>query len=219
MFSLILIIVVTSFISYHGLQNLYFFDQYKFNVNAVRFKKEYIRLLSSGFLHGDFMHLILNMYVLYMFGAVVIGNFGILVFFLVYLGAIVLGNLFSLYVYKNQGGYSAIGASGGVAGIIFLSVAIDPVGSRIGIIFLPGLSIPGYIFGFLYFAYSVYNMLYPSRNDMIGHAAHLGGAVFGLTFAVVVSPLTAFYYSFYLLIMGLPLFYLFYDILIKKRRR
>ena len=83
-----------------------------------------------------------------------------------YLGSIVIGNLFSLYLYKRQSWYSAIGASGGVSGILFAAVAYAP--NEIEVYFLPG-----YIFGALYFGYSVYMMLNPRPHDNIGHAASI----------------------------------------------
>lgn len=215
---LIVIIAITCIISYFALNDMKIFEKYKFNVGAILHRKEYVRLLSSGFLHADFMHLILNMYVLYMFSPAVMDVFGIIGFLLIYLGSILLGNLFSLFIYKSQNWYSAIGASGGVAGIIFASVSLNPVLIKIGIIFLPPeFSVPGYVFGFLYFGYSVYSMLKPRSSDNIGHAAHLGGAFFGLVYSVVVFPEMALNNIFYLSIMSLPLLYLSYEIFIKKR--
>jgi membrane associated rhomboid family serine protease len=158
------------------------------------------------------------MYVLYSFGPAILSAFGVGGFLMIYIGSIILGNLLSLLIYKNQSWYSAIGASGGVAGVIFASVSLDPVFTKIGIIFLPPqLSIPGYIFGFLYFAYSVYSMLYPRNNDNIGHAAHLGGAFFGLIYSVLIFPQLAMQNILYLGIMALPLMYLSYEIFIRKR--
>ncbi len=214
----ILIIAVTCIISYLALNDMRIFEKYKFNVGAILHRKEYVRLLSSGFLHADFMHLILNMYVLYMFSPAVMYDFGVVGFLIIYFASILLGNLFSLFIYKAQNWYSAIGASGGVAGIIFASVSLNPVNAKIGIIFLPPeLSIPGYIFGLLYFGYSVYSMLKPRSNDNIGHAAHLGGAFFGLLYSVAVFPEVALSNILFLGIMSLPLLYLCYEIFIRKR--
>jgi len=215
---LLIIIAVTAVISFIGFQNPQVFEKYKFNVSAIQQRKEYVRLLSAGFLHADVMHLVLNMYVLYVFGPIIIYAFGIISFLIIYIGAILLGNLFSLFIYKKQGWYSAIGASGGVSGIIFSSVSLDPVNIKIGILFLPPeLSIPGFIFGLLYFGYSVYSMLNPRMNDNIGHAAHLGGAFFGLVFSVIFAPQLALSNAFYLGIMALPLIYLAYEIFVRKR--
>ncbi len=215
---LLIVIAITAIISFIGFQNTGIFEKYKFNVGAIKNNGEYIRLLSAGFLHADLMHLLLNMYVLYSFGPPVLEAFGTVGFLIIYFGAILLGNLFSLYLYKNQYWYSAIGASGGVSGIIFASVALYPDLIKIGIIFLPPeLSLPGYIFGFLYFAYSVYMMLNPRQHDNIGHAAHLGGAFFGLVYAVATLPQVAVGNAMYLGIMALPLIYMGYQVFVKKR--
>lgn len=212
---LLIIIAITAVFSFVGFQNPQVFDKYKFNVGAIRQRKEYIRLLSAGFLHGDVMHLVFNMLTLYFFAPIVIQSFGVASFLIIYLGSILLGNIFSLFIYKNQSWYSAIGASGGVSGILFAAIAVYP---QIGIyfFFIP-IPIPGYIFGLLYFGYSVYSMLNPRQNDIIGHAAHLGGAFFGLFFSVVVAPQLAVSNALYLGIMALPLLYLGYEIFVRKR--
>lgn len=212
---LLIIIAITCITSYIGFQKPELFHQYKFEVDSIKRRKEYFRLLSAGFLHADFLHLFLNMYVLYAFGPVIIQIFGVLGFIGIYIGSILLGNLFCLYVYKNVPFYSAIGASGGVSGLIFAIMAVEPF-IPLGIIFLP-FRIDGYIFGTLYFVYSVYMMLNPRANDNIGHAAHLGGAFFGLVYAVVVFPEFAIQNALYIGIMSVPLIYLAYEIFVKKR--
>lgn len=212
---LIIIIAVTAIISFIAFSNQGIFEKYKFNVGAILQKKEYVRLLSAGFLHGDMMHLLFNMMTLYFFGPIVIQAFGDFGFLLVYFGSILLGNIFSLYLYKDQSWYSAIGASGGVSGILFASIAMIP---DLGIyfFFIP-IPIPGYIFGLLYFGYSVYSMLNPREHDNIGHAAHMGGAFFGLVYAVALQPQRAIENSLFLGIMALPLIYMAYMVFVKKR--
>lgn len=161
------------------------------------------------------MHLLFNMLTLYFFGPIVIEAFGEIAFLTLYLGSILLGNLFSLFIYQKQGWYSAIGASGGVSGILFAAIAVYP---QIGIyfFFIP-IPIPGYIFGLLYFGYSVYMMLNPRQHDNIGHAAHLGGAFFELVYAVATLPEMAIKNALYLGIMALPLIYMSYMVFVKKR--
>ena len=212
---LLIIIAATAIISYIDFNNHVLFEKYKFNVASILRDKEYIRLLSAGFLHADLMHLLFNMMTLYFFGPIVIQAFGAFGFVLVYFGSILLGNIFSLYLYKNQSWYSAIGASGGVSGILFASIAMIP---DLGIyfFFIP-IPIPGYIFGFLYFAYSVYMMLNPQQNDNIGHAAHLGGAFFGLIYAVGFQPERAIENALFLGIMALPLIFMAYQVFVKKK--
>jgi len=212
---LLIVIAVTAIISFIAFNNQNIFEKYKFNVGAILRNKEYIRLLSAGFLHGDLMHLLFNMMTLYFFGPIVNQAFGDFGFLMIYFGSILLGNLFSLYLYKNQSWYSAIGASGGVSGILFASIAMIP---DLGIyfFFIP-IPIPGYIFGFLYFAYSVYSMLNPRQQDNIGHAAHLGGAFFGLIYAVALQPERAIENSLFLGIMSIPLIYMAFHVFVKKR--
>ncbi|MBN8622115.1 MAG: rhomboid family intramembrane serine protease [Flavobacteriales bacterium] len=212
---LLIIITVTAIISFIAFNNQQLFEKYKFNVGAILQKKEYIRLLSAGFLHADLMHLLFNMMTLYFFGPIVVEAFGEIGFLMVYFGSILLGNIFSLYLYKNQPWYSAIGASGGVSGILFASIAMIP---DLGIMFffIP-IPIPGYIFGFLYFAYSVYMMLNPKQHDNIGHAAHLGGAFFGLVYAIALQPERAIQNALFLGIMALPLIYMGFQVFVKKR--
>jgi membrane associated rhomboid family serine protease len=207
---LIIIIAATAIFSYYGWQNPSIFEKYKFNVGAILRNKEYVRLVSAGFLHADPMHLIFNMLTLYFFGPIVVEVFGPVGFLIIYFGSTILGNAFSLYLYKNQSWYSAIGASGGVSGILFAAISMYPFMTI-------NFFIPGYIFGLLYFAYSVYSMLNPRVNDNIGHAAHLGGAAMGLVYAVLLQPAQAMQNILYLLIMSLPLLYMAYIIFVKKK--
>lgn len=211
---LIVVIVVTAIISYKGFHDFSFFNQYMFRVDAIRKRKEYIRLLSAGFLHADWMHLGFNMLTLYFFTGIVLMGFGSIGFLIIYIGSIVVGNLFSLYIYKNDPSYSAIGASGGVSGVLFAAIAMNPF-MKIGFIFVP-IPISGYIFGALYFGYSVYMMLNPKQWDNLGHAAHLGGSVVGLIVAFIMYPMESMEHIVQIGIMALPLLYLGYRILVKR---
>lgn len=206
----LIFMAVTVFFSYQGFRDMSFFRKNQFNVAAVLQQKEYWRLMTSGFLHADGMHLFFNMLSLYFFQGIVVSIFGNVGFVILYLGSLLLGNLFSLYIYQKQPWYSAIGASGAVSGVIFASIALAP--NDIEVNFLPG-----WMFGTLYFAYSVYMMLNPKPWDNLGHSAHLGGAAFGLTYVLVLYPEAVFQNSLYLGIMALPLLYLAYQIFIGKR--
>jgi len=200
------ILIATIGISYHGFNNQDFFRRYMFNVRSVQ-KGDYLQLLSSGFLHAGWEHLIFNMISLFFFHKIIIEEMGAGVFMLIYLGAIVFGNLFCLYIYRHQPYYSAIGASGGVSGIIFAAIALMP---QLRVNFMPG-----WLFGAIYFGYSVYQMLNPRQGDNIGHAAHLGGAIFGIVVIAFLQPLLIAENALYLGIMALPLVYMGYRLLQK----
>ena len=196
----IIILLATISMSYYGFNNPTFFNRYKFNVGAVQ-KGDYVRLVSSGFLHANWEHLIFNMISLYFFQDVIIGSMGNLLFLLIYFGSMLLGSVFSLYIYKKQPYYSAIGASGAVSGIIFAAIALYPTALSVNFL-------PGWLFGALYFGYSVFMMFNPQQGDNLGHAAHLGGALFGLAVVIIYAPEVVIHHAFYLGVMALPLGYM-----------
>ncbi len=204
------IIVITAVFSWKGFNDSVFFDRYKFNTGAILRGKQWERLFTSAFLHGDMLHLIFNMYTFYFFSSFVLG-YGTLFFFITYFGAIVGGNLLALWMHKNNPYYSAIGASGGVCGVLFAAIIVNSQIS-IGIFPFP-FQIPGWIFGIIYLGYSVYGMKTQLGN--IGHDAHLGGAVIGIICAVAyvfLNPGNPYVYfqPLYLLLMLIPLCILAY---------
>ena len=198
--SFIIILVATIAMSYYGFNNATFFNRYMFNVGAVQ-KGDYVRLISSGFLHANWEHLIFNMISLFFFYEVVTDSMGELLFVFIYFGSMLLGNVFSLQIYKRQSYYSAIGASGAVSGIIFTAIALYPKAIKVNFL-------PGWLFGALYFGYSVFMMFNPQKGDNLGHTAHIGGALFGLAVVVLYAPTIVVHNALYLGIMALPLVYM-----------
>jgi membrane associated rhomboid family serine protease len=178
------LIVVNIIVSYKGLKDHSFFDRYSFEVDNILVYKDYKRLVTSGFLHVSWMHLLFNMFALYAFSTSLELRMGPSSFLTLYFTSLVGGNLLSLLIHRNHGDYSAVGASGAVCGIIFASIALFP-GMRIGFFGLP-FSIPAWIYGLLYVLYSIYGIR--SKKDNIGHEAHLGGAMIGMLVAVCMVP-------------------------------
>ncbi|PSL25443.1 rhomboid family intramembrane serine protease [Chitinophaga ginsengisoli] len=178
------LIVVNIVMSYKGLKDHSFFDRYSFQVDNILVYKDYKRLVTSGFLHVSWIHLLFNMFALYAFSTSLELRMGPSSFLTLYFASLVGGNLLSLLIHRNHGDYSAVGASGAVCGIIFASIALFP-GMRIGFFGLP-FSIPAWIYGLLYVLYSIYGIR--SKKDNIGHEAHLGGALIGMLVAVCIVP-------------------------------
>ncbi|KFF05117.1 rhomboid family protein [Flavobacterium reichenbachii] len=180
----IIIIVINFAVSYKGFNDGIFFEKYKFQVDRILIHKEYYRLITSGFLHVDWMHLIFNMISLYAFSELLEVNAGIINFLIIYFCSLIAGDLFALLLHKNHGDYNSVGASGAVCGVIFASIALFP-GLGIGFFILP-ISIPSWLYALLYIIYSIYGV--KSNRDNIGHEAHLGGAVIGMLIAVILFP-------------------------------
>lgn len=203
----ILIIALTVISSIKGFNDMAFFDRLKFNVGAILGNsKQYDRLITSAFLHGDWMHLIFNMLTLYFFSDVIIYYFGAWQYLTIYFLSIIGGGLLSLLVHRREYYYSAIGASGGVVGILFAAIAINPF-NEIYIMFIP-IGIPGWIFGIVYLLYSIYGMRNAVGN--VGHDAHMGGAAIGLALAVILDPALLMENGLYIGIMVVPLIILAY---------
>src|SRR2546423_4726635 len=179
-----LIIGVTCVVSFRGFRSFGFEEKYIFNPAAILAGKEYYRLVTPGFLHADMRHLMLNMFSLFFFGRGVESALGSAQFLLIYFGAIVGGNLLSLYVHRHHD-YRALGASGGVCGMIFASILINP-GGAISLLFLP-IRIPNWLYAIGFLLGSFYGMKEHNRGG-IGHDAHLGGAILGFAVAAGLHP-------------------------------
>jgi len=211
----IIIIAINVLFSLKGFNDYNFFQRYKFQPGPILQNKQYDRLLTSGFLHVDYTHLIFNMITLYFFANVVIlffavpSNFTIegsilqpslireyLLFSLTFLLSILGGNFLSLFFQKNNPGYSAVGASGGVMGIVMAAITVLPLDLKIyGFI-------PGWVFAILYLGYSVYGVQKQLGN--VGHEAHLGGAIMGLAAPVIFYPEIFSQNKWYILGMLVP---------------
>ena len=179
----ILIIVANVILSLKGFNDFSFFEKYKFNIGGIR-RGEHIRMLTSGFLHVDTMHLFFNMLTLYFFAPVVVSFLGNIKFLIIYFSSLLVGNLFSLFFHKDEYHYSAVGASGAVSGVIYSAILFEPNMKFYQInehIYLPAI-----VFGFAYLLFSIYGM--KNRSGNIGHDAHFGGAVGGYVVTLMMAP-------------------------------
>ena len=199
--SILLIIIIANVIfSIKGFTDRLFFDKYKFQIGAIK-RGEKIRMLSSAFLHVDYIHLLLNMYVLYIFAPILIIKLGIIKFLILYIGSLFAGNLLTLTYHKNELYYSAVGASGAVAGVIYGAILLNP---NMSLFMFPlPIPIPAYIFGVGYLLYSIYGMKKQLGN--VGHSAHLGGAIGGYALMLLLYPDVFMQNKTIVLLLGVPI--------------
>jgi membrane associated rhomboid family serine protease len=166
----------------------------------ARSSGQWYRLLTSGFLHADLMHLFFNMFAFYSFGPVVLRTLvevygqgaGIGLFLLLYLGGIIISDLPTYFRHRDDPGYRSLGASGGVSSVLFASIMIMPVapkGQGITIFPFNDFPIQPFVFGFLYLAYSYY--MGRRRGDNINHDAHFYGALYGVVLLLALMPTAA----------------------------
>ncbi|MCC7301955.1 MAG: rhomboid family intramembrane serine protease [Bacteroidia bacterium] len=157
------------------------------------------RLFSHALVHADYFHLFFNMFALFMFGrnadaggagvemnyALYFGVWkGALFYLLLYVGGIMVSAFPSYEKHKRNTGYMSLGASGAVSAVVFSYIVMDPL-AGFGLLFIP-VSIPAWIFGAAYLAYSWYRA--GRSADHIDHYAHFWGSVYGLIFTILIRP-------------------------------
>ena len=182
------IIIFTSIVSLIGFRNSDIFNKLKFNAYYVSKKKEWYRVFTHAFLHADWIHLIVNMLVLIIFGVkleqiFISLGYGKITLYALYFIAIIVSSIHDLLKYKNNEFYNAIGASGAVAAVLFSYIFFSPK----ELIYIYGaIPIPAYLFAIGYIAYSFY--MGKNSKSNIGHFAHLYGAIFGFVFPILLNP-------------------------------
>lgn len=166
----ILLFIIMVFVSGDGIYGFQTETLVKFggNVKSLVLNGEYWRLIASAFLHDGFLHLICNMYALYVLGIQLENFFGKTRFAIIYLFSAITGNLLSL-VFADPNVVS-IGASGAIFGLF---------GSLL-------------YFGYYYRVYLgtvlrtqivpviLINLLFGIVTPGIDNAAHIGGLIGGV---------------------------------------
>ncbi len=172
------LIVINGYLTYKAFNDRSLYEKYLFEVDAILIGKDYVRLISSGFLHINWSHFFFNMISLTLFTYGVLGGLGFVNFLLIYFASLIGGNLLALYIHRNHGDYRAVGASGAVSGVMMASVLLNP-----------GMSIwfiPAWLFAIGFVLYTIYGI--KSSKDNIGHEAHLGGALIGILLLILLKP-------------------------------
>jgi membrane associated rhomboid family serine protease len=180
------IVIITVLTSLKAFNDPMLRGKMMFNPYVIKNDKQYLRFISSGLIHADYMHLIFNMYALYTFGTMlestfmgIFGAIGGLFYVLLYVLGLIASHTLSYIKHHNYPGYNSLGASGAVSAIIFSFILIYPITGRIW-------GIPSVIIGVLYLMYSQY--MAEKNIDNIGHDAHFAGAIFGVLFTIAIRP-------------------------------
>ena len=179
----IAIVALTALVSYGAFNSAGVMERLLFEPGRIVRYGEYYRLVTSGFLHANWAHLIFNMFSFYSFGGRIESRFGASALLAIYFSSILGGNLLSLFLHRNHE-YRALGASGGVCGVIFAAIFLMPGG---GVYIFPvPVPMPAHIFAILFVLISFFGIR--GRRGNIGHDAHLGGAIIGLAVTTLLHP-------------------------------
>lgn len=185
-----IIVAATAFTSIAAFNSPKLLNDWIFDPYTILRNKEYHRFLTSGLLHGGWLHLIINMFVLYSFGqaveyyySVTFGGNATWFYMLLYAGALVVSDIPTFLQNKDNPAYRGLGASGAVSAVVFASILFAPMNE---ILIWGILPIPGIVLGIIYLIYSA--RMSKKSADNINHDAHFYGAVFGFLFTLVLKP-------------------------------
>lgn len=165
----------------------------------IKHKKELYRLLSSGFIHGSWIHLLLNGLGIYFFGTLVESLAGSTLMLFIFLSSVLVGGLYAWLLRRQDVDYQAVGASGGVMGLLMCAVMWYD-GIQLGLFLIP-IAIPGWLFVILFNIGSIV-MTQTADRQRISHEGHLGGAMMGGIIGYVFSPQVPWTHGWYAFWLG-----------------
>ncbi len=180
----LLVILSVVGVSLMALSNREWMDRLILSPTRVVRQREYHRLLTAGWIHGDSGHLLFNMLSLYFFAGGVERALGPGRFLLLYVSAVVVGFIPTVLKHRSNSRYRSLGASGAVAAVIFCAIVINPSLSMF-LMFIP-IPIPGWVFAIAYLLYSAHRSR--KGGDNINHDAHFAGAVYGVVLTLLLAP-------------------------------
>jgi membrane associated rhomboid family serine protease len=158
----------------------------------------YLPLLTTMFLHGGWLHLIANMWTLFIFGDNVEDRLGHVSFLFFYLASGIAGSFLHAYLSPHSW-VPVVGASGAIAGVMgayFLLFRRSLVLVFIPFFFLaPIVEVPAYIFlgvwFLLQFFSGAFSVLGPraAQGGGVAFWAHVGGFVAGVCLIFLLSAI------------------------------
>jgi hypothetical protein len=132
------------------------------------------RFITSIFLHGNFSHLIFNLFALLMFGLILESLIGSKKFLLVFFASGILSNIISVNFYS-----SSLGASGSIYGILGTLSVLKPLMT----VWAFSLPLPMFIASIIWIILGFIGIFNPTDNT--GHIAHLSGIAFGIIIGIL----------------------------------
>ena len=128
-------------------------------------------IITSGFMHASWEHLLGNMLALFIFGRVVERKLGAGKTSLVYFGALIISGVFSSVIDLLSGSnIPGLGASGAIMGLVAAAILLNPFYFTYELI----VPLPIMLVGWITIYADITGILNPVE-DGIGHFAHLGG--------------------------------------------
>lgn len=186
-FTLFLLLINVLVSGYGLFYDQHLIDRLSFKPHRVLRDREYYRLITAGFVHGSMGHLAFNMITLYFFGPALEMRLGSVAFLVIYFGAELTAHCLTLWLQRQSRSYAAVGASGAISGVIFSFCLFQPF-ALLGLMMV--IPVPAWLFAVGFIGFSIYAMKRRDDKRMggIAHEAHLGGALGGVLFTLLVEP-------------------------------
>lgn len=150
------------------------------------------RLITSMFLHSGFIHLILNMFALFIFGPDIERVLGKTRYLLLYFLSGVMADVIHAYFiaffypYKQLLLTPAIGASGAIYGVMAAFAVLFPFRRLMVFMGFPVIAPAIVVIVLMAFLQTVYALLAPFSQ--VAYAAHVGGFITGLALTLIYKP-------------------------------
>ena len=147
-------------------------------------ERSYYQLITSGFIHANFQHLLFNMLSFFFFAFQLEAIVGPINFLIIYFVGMVISDIPTLIKEKDNPEYASLGASGAVSAVVFSSILFNPMAKMMILPFPVG--IPAFLFGIIYIVWCYFAE--KQSVDMINQSAHLWGALAGIALTLLLIP-------------------------------
>ncbi len=206
------LVLINGGLSLYAFSNPQVFSSLLFNPYMCKHHRQWYRVLTHAFIHGDWIHLFFNMFVLYQFGGLIEQIFteeqvfkqlfpelsfwgksqGYLFLVLLYFGGLLAAVLPAFAKHSDNPAYNSVGASGAVSAVVLALIVLLPT-MKLYLFFIP-IGIPAFVLGI---AYLIYEYVMSKRMSTgIAHDAHLWGGLFGLLLILLFNWRFAIYFYF-----------------------
>jgi len=160
----------------------------------------YLPFVTNIFMHGGWLHLILNMWTLWLFGGAVEDRLGSLRYLLFYLLCGIAASAAHAFVNADSS-VPALGASGAIAGVLGAYMRFFPLSNvliLVPIVFIPlFFTLPAIVYIALWFFINLLQGTLASNADGVAWWAHIGGFAAGMVLASIMMPPRRSYRSYY----------------------
>lgn len=175
---------------------VYFFQSLYGNVLIVYFglipsyvvNEGYIwQVFTYMFLHGSFLHIFFNMYILFLFGMAIEQLWGpgrfLFYYFFTGIGSGLTILVVNLFIFGAGYNVPTIGASGAVFGILLAFGILFPK-TELYLLFIP-VPIKARTLVIFYAGITVLLLIFTGAGSTVSHTGHLGGLIFGVIYFLI----------------------------------